>query len=55
MGIIQRIFATPAPEARMLSELAEMFSEQEFRDRIAAATDAADVHRLFQSWVPEPQ
>ncbi|HXX84211.1 MAG TPA: PTS sugar transporter subunit IIA [Casimicrobiaceae bacterium] len=40
---------------QLLSELAEMFSEQDFRDHIAAATDAAGVHRLFHDWVPEPQ
>jgi PTS system nitrogen regulatory IIA component len=55
------VFALLVPEQatdehlQLLSELAEMFSEQDFRDRIAAATDAIDVHRLFHDWIPEPQ
>ena len=58
---VAQVFALLVPEQatdehlQLLSELAEMFSEQDFRERIAAATDAADVHSLFQSWVPEPQ
>jgi hypothetical protein len=36
MGIIQRIFAAPAPEARMLSELAEIAGRhQELANRLA--------------------
>ena len=40
---------------QLLSELAEMFSERDFRERVAAANDAADVHRLFQNWSLKPQ
>jgi hypothetical protein len=36
MGILQRIFATPAPEARLLSELAEIAGRhQELANRLA--------------------
>jgi hypothetical protein len=36
MGILQRIFATPAPQARMLSELAEITGRhQELANRLA--------------------
>ena len=58
---VAQVFALLVPEQatdehlQLLSELAEMFSEQDFRDRIAAATDATDVHRLFPDWIPEPQ
>jgi PTS system nitrogen regulatory IIA component len=58
---VAQVFVLLVPEQatdehlQLLSELAEMFSAREFRDRIAAARDAADVHRLFESWVPEPQ
>ena len=58
---VAQVFALLVPEQatdehlQLLSELAEMFSEQDFRDRVAAATDAAGVHRLFNDWVPEPQ
>jgi len=58
---VAQVFALLVPEhatdehLQLLSELAEMFSAQDFRERVAAATDAAGVHRLFQSWIPEPQ
>ncbi|TMH53807.1 MAG: PTS IIA-like nitrogen regulatory protein PtsN [Betaproteobacteria bacterium] len=37
---------------QLLSELAEMFSERSFRDRLAVATDADSLHRLFSTWEP---
>ena len=58
---VVQVFALLVPEQatdehlQLLSELAEMFSERCFREHIAAATDAASVHRLFERWVPEPQ
>ncbi len=36
----------------ILSELAQMFSEKSFRDQVATARDAADIHRLFATWSP---
>jgi len=35
-----------------LSELAQMFSERSFRDRLAAAGSAAELAALFQDWTP---
>jgi PTS system nitrogen regulatory IIA component len=58
---VAQVFALLVPEQatdehlQLLSQLAEMFSEQDFRDRVAAATDAAGVHRLFHDWVSVPQ
>jgi PTS system nitrogen regulatory IIA component len=40
---------------QLLSELAQMFSDKAFRDRVAAATDASGLYELFTNWVPEPQ
>jgi PTS system nitrogen regulatory IIA component len=37
---------------QLLSELAQMFSERTFRDKLAAATDPAELARLFQAWEP---
>ena len=55
---VGQIFVLLVPEQateehlQLLSELAEMFSEREFRDRLAAATDSASLHRLFCTWEP---
>lgn len=35
---------------QLLSELAQLFSDAQFRERIAAAKDAAAVHALFVTW-----
>lgn len=35
---------------QILSELAQMFSDRAFRERLAAAPDAAAIHTLFTSW-----
>lgn len=35
---------------QLLSELAQLFSDAEFRERVAHASDAAAVHALFTTW-----
>lgn len=37
---------------QILSELAEMFSDKEFREQLMAAPVAADLHALIASWLP---
>jgi len=37
---------------QLLSELAQMFSERTFRERITAAADAPSLQQLFASWEP---
>lgn len=37
---------------QILSELAQMFSERPFRERLAAARDPAEVHALIRDWQP---
>jgi PTS system nitrogen regulatory IIA component len=55
---VGQIFVLLVPEhateehLQLLSELAEMFSERPFRDRLAAATDTVSLHRLFSTWEP---
>jgi PTS system nitrogen regulatory IIA component len=55
---VAQVFVLLVPEhateehLQLLSELAEMFSERTFRERLAAATDPASLHRLFSTWVP---
>lgn len=50
------IFVLLVPEAatehhlQLLSELAQMFSDKAFRERLAAAPDAAATHKLFADW-----
>lgn len=50
------IFVLLVPEAatehhlQLLSELAQMFSDKTFRERLAAAPDAAATHALFTQW-----
>ncbi len=39
----------------LLSELAQMFSEKTFRDQVATASDASDIHRVFSTWTTEPR
>ena len=36
----------------ILSEIAEMLSDRELRERLKTETDAAAVHRLIANWVP---
>jgi nitrogen PTS system EIIA component len=53
---VQLIFVLLVPEAaneqhlQLLSELAQMFSDKSFRDRLADAPDAAAAHALFTQW-----
>ena len=35
---------------QLLSELAQMFSDREFRETLHGATDAAQIHSLFVNW-----
>jgi len=37
---------------QLLSELAQMFSERAFRERLASAASAADLVNLFREWEP---
>ena len=49
-------FVLLVPEAaterhlQILSELAQMFSDRNFREQLASATDPAAVHTLFMNW-----
>jgi PTS system nitrogen regulatory IIA component len=53
---VAQLFVLLVPEQateqhlQLLSELAQMFSERSFRDRLASAPDAAAVHREFVDW-----
>jgi len=40
---------------QLLSQLAQMFSDKAFRDRVAASADAPSLHALFTDWAPNPQ
>lgn len=57
---VSQIFVLLVPEdatevhLEILSELAQMFSEKSFRDRLAAAPDAAAVHAIFAAWPNAP-
>lgn len=50
------IFVLLVPEAatehhlQLLSELAQMFSDKGFREKLMAAPDAASVYALFEAW-----
>jgi PTS system nitrogen regulatory IIA component len=53
---VAQVFVLLVPEQateahlQLLSELAQMFSERTFRDKLAAAADAAELERLIQAW-----
>jgi PTS system nitrogen regulatory IIA component len=53
---VAQVFVLLVPEhatekhLQLLSELAQMFSDKAFRERLAAATDAAALHVLFRDW-----
>jgi PTS system nitrogen regulatory IIA component len=55
---VDLVFVLLVPEAasehhlQLLSELAQMFSDKGFRERLAAAPDAAATHALFAQWQP---
>jgi len=53
---VDLVFVLLVPEAasehhlQLLSELAQMFSDKSFREKLAAAPDAAAVYALFAQW-----
>ena len=53
---VSLLFALLVPEAaterhlQILSELAQMFSDRNFREQLTRATDSAEVHALFLNW-----
>ncbi len=55
---VSQVFVLLVPEQatdlhlQLLSELAQMFSERAFRDKLAAATNVADLDALFRAWTP---
>ena len=55
---VSLIFVLLVPERatdlhlQILSELAQMFSDQAFRDQLLAATSADAMHRLIAEWQP---
>ena len=55
---VQQLFALLVPEhatdqhLQLLSELAQMFSERAFRERLAQAPDAPAVADVFRGWSP---
>jgi PTS system nitrogen regulatory IIA component len=55
---VAQVFVLLVPEQatdqhlQLLSELAQMFSEREFRDRLAAASDPQSLRSLFADWQP---
>ncbi len=57
---VEQVFVLLVPEhateehLELLSELAQMFSERTFREQVAMAADAAEVHQVFAAWQPEP-
>ncbi|HTL77150.1 MAG TPA: PTS IIA-like nitrogen regulatory protein PtsN [Casimicrobiaceae bacterium] len=56
---VDQIFVLLVPEQatdrhlQLLSELAQMFSQRAFRERLAGAQDAAAIAALFRDWQPE--
>ena len=55
---VSQVFVLLVPEQatdlhlQLLSELAQMFSEKAFRDKLAAAASADDLVALFREWEP---
>jgi PTS system nitrogen regulatory IIA component len=53
---VTQVFVLLVPEQateehlQLLSELAEMFSERSFRDRLSTANDPGSLHQLFVNW-----
>ncbi|MDR4515998.1 MAG: PTS sugar transporter subunit IIA [Nitrosomonas sp.] len=37
---------------QILSELAQMFSDKQFREKILKTKDAAEIHKLIAEWMP---
>lgn len=56
--LVDLVFVLLAPAAatdlhlQILGELAAMFSDEDFRDRLRAAPDAVELHRLITEWTP---
>lgn len=54
---VEQLFVLLVPEhatdrhLQLLSELAQMFSDRDFRARLMAAPDAASVAQVFRDWV----
>ncbi|MBS0320232.1 MAG: PTS sugar transporter subunit IIA [Proteobacteria bacterium] len=57
---VAQVFVLLVPEQatdqhlQLLSELAQMFSERSFRDKLAHARDAAEIGTLIGHWQPSP-
>jgi len=55
---VQLVFVLLVPEAanehhlQLLSELAQMFSERDFREKLMAAGDGPALHAVFAAWQP---
>ena len=55
---VSLLFVLLVPEAatefhlRLLSELAQMFSDRAFREALSQAADATELHTLFVNWSP---
>ena len=53
---VELVFVLLVPQSaneqhlQLLSELAQMFSERSFRERLAAAPDSATLQNLFSTW-----
>ena len=53
---VDQVFVLLVPEAatehhlQLLSELAQMFSDRNFREQLGKAPDAVAAHRLFVDW-----
>jgi|SRR4051812_33455613 PTS system nitrogen regulatory IIA component len=58
---VKLIFVLLVPEKatdmhlRILSELAQMFSDKAFRDKLLAAATAGDMHALISEWSPNAE
>lgn len=56
---VSQVFVLLVPEQatdlhlQLLSELAQMFSERAFRDKLATARDPATLVELFNAWTPD--
>ena len=56
---VAQVFVLLVPEhatdahLQLLSELAQMFSERAFRERLADAPDSATLRRVFDDWQPQ--
>lgn len=55
-AVVELVFVLLVPQTanerhlQLLSELAQMFSERSFRERLQSATDAKALHALFSAW-----